>query len=152
MSSTTVKWSYSGLKQYLNCPKQYHEVKVLRNYDINVTEQMRYGTEVHSALEDYAAAQIPLAKNYLRYKPVMDELASIDGAHYNEYRMALTVDRLVCDFNDANYWVRGIADKIIVDKDLAYVIDYKTGSNRYPDPKQLQLMSLMLFVMCWNEL
>ena len=57
MSSTTVKWSYSGLKQYLNCPKQYHEVKVLRNYDINVTEQMRYGTEVHSALEDYAAAQ-----------------------------------------------------------------------------------------------
>ncbi len=146
MSSTTVKWSYSGLKQYLNCPKQYHEVKVLRNYDINVTEQMRYGTEVHSALEDYAAAQIPLAKNYLRYKPVMDELASIDGAHYNEYRMALTVDRLACDFNDANYWVRGIADKIIVDEDLAYVIDYKTGSNRYPDPKQLQLMSLMLFV------
>ena len=146
MSSTTVKWSYSGLKQYLNCPKQYHEVKVLQNYAINVTEQMRYGTEVHKALEDYAAEQVPLAKNYLRYKPVMDELAGIVGTHYNEYKMALTADRLVCDFNGANYWVRGIADKIIVDKDLAYVIDYKTGSNRYPDPKQLQLMALMLFV------
>jgi hypothetical protein len=30
-----IKWSFSGLKQYINCPKQYHEVKVLRNYEWN---------------------------------------------------------------------------------------------------------------------
>jgi len=27
----------------------------------------------------------------------------------------------------------------------AFIVDYKTGSNKYPDPKQLRLMSLMTF-------
>jgi hypothetical protein len=51
-------WSYSALKQYQNCPKQYYEIRVAKNYTI---------------------------------------------------------------------------------------IDYKTGSNKYPDPKQLKLMAIMLF-------
>jgi len=25
-------WSYSSLKQYQNCPKQYYEIRVLKNY------------------------------------------------------------------------------------------------------------------------
>ena len=49
-----------------------------------------------------------------------------------------------------NRWVRGIADLVIVDGDQAYIIDYKTGSNKYPDTKQLKLMSLMAFV-CFPE-
>jgi hypothetical protein len=32
-----------------------------------------------------------------------------------------------------------------VDGDAAFIVDYKTGSNKYPDPKQLQLMALMVF-------
>jgi hypothetical protein len=32
-----------------------------------------------------------------------------------------------------------------VDGDYAFIVDYKTGSNKYPDPKQLRLMSLMTF-------
>ena len=27
----------------------------------------------------------------------------------------------------------------------AFIVDYKTGSNKYPDPKQLKLMALMIF-------
>jgi hypothetical protein len=34
---------------------------------------------------------------------------------------------------------------LIVDGADAYIVDYKTGSNRYPDPKQLKLMALMTF-------
>ena len=143
---SSIKWSYSGLKDYLNCPKQYHEVKVLKNYTKSVTEQMRYGTEVHKALEDYAATSVPLPKNYLRFKDVMDTLADISGDHFNEHKMALTADKSPCSFDAPEYWVRGIADRIIIDEDLAHIIDYKTGSARYPDPKQLQLMALMTFV------
>ena len=29
--------------------------------------------------------------------------------------------------------------------DILFLVDYKTGSNRYPDPKQLKLMALMTF-------
>jgi hypothetical protein len=41
--------------------------------------------------------------------------------------------------------VRGIVDLLIVDEDYAFIVDYKTGSNKYPDPKQLKLMALMTF-------
>ena len=32
-----------------------------------------------------------------------------------------------------------------MDEDHAYIIDYKTGSDKYPDIKQLRLMALMVF-------
>ncbi len=87
----------------------------------------------------------PLAKNYLRFKPVVDSLINIKGEKLCEYEMALTYNREPCDFHDKNRWVRGIADLVIIDDDQAYVVDYKTGSNKYPDPKQLKLMAIMLF-------
>jgi hypothetical protein len=145
LMSGGLKWSFSGLKDYVNCPKQYHEVKVLKNYTKSMTEQMRYGTEVHKALEDYAALNKPLPKNYQRFKELMDALAEIPGEHFNEHKMALDKSKTPCGFDAAEYWVRGIADRLVVDGDQGYVIDYKTGSNRYPDTKQLQLMALLMF-------
>jgi hypothetical protein len=59
--------------------------------------------------------------------------------------MALTQDREPCAFDSDTRWVRGIVDLLIVDGADAYIVDYKTGSNRYPDPKQLKLMALMTY-------
>ena len=61
--------------------------------------------------------------------------------------MDLTHTKEPCDFHDENRWVRGIADLLIVDGTHAFVVDYKTGSKKYPDPKQLRLMSLMVFTL-----
>jgi len=141
----TIQWSYSSLKDYLTCPKQYYEVKVAQNYVKRETEQMLYGKEVHKALEDYVRDNTPLAKNYERFKPLLDALLDIPGRRYPEHEMALKPDRTPCGFHDTGRWVRGIADLIIIDGDTAYILDYKTGSNRYPDPKQLKLMALMVF-------
>ena len=43
--------------------------------------------------------------------------------------------------------MRGIADLLIVDEEslTAWVVDYKTGKDKYPDKEQLTLMSLMVF-------
>ena len=138
-------WSYSSLKQYQNCPKQYYEIKVAQNYTIIPSEKMIYGTEVHKALEDYVKDGKELASNYLRFKNSVDSLIAIPGVKYPEYEMALNKDRTVCDFADPKRWVRGIVDLLIVDNDYAFIVDYKTGSNKYPDPKQLRLMALMSF-------
>lgn len=138
-------WSFSSLKDFVNCPKQYHEVKVLKQFTKKVTHQMLYGTEVHKALEDYVRDGTPLAKNYERFKPVLDELIDIPGIKYPEHEMGLYRDKTACGFDDENRWVRGIVDLLIVDGKYAYIIDYKTGSNKYPDPKQLKLMALMTF-------
>lgn len=145
MELKDVKWSYSGMKDYLNCPHQFHEVKVLKKYTKAPTQQMLYGTEVHEALELYVKEGKPLAKNYERFQSQVQSLLDIEGTKYPEYEMALTVDRKPCGFSDENYWVRGIADLLIVDGEHGFIVDYKTGSARYPDRKQLQLMALMAF-------
>jgi len=137
-------WSFSSLKDFINCPKQYHEVKVLKRVEKSTTKQMLYGTEVHKACEDYVGEGKPLPKNYQRFKKMLDALAEISGTKYVEHKMALNKALDPCGF-DSGYWVRGIADLLIVDGDVAYVVDYKTGSNKYPDPKQLKLMGLMVF-------
>jgi len=138
-------WSYSALKEYENCPKKYYEIRVAQNYTVIPSEQMIYGTEVHKALEDYVKDGKELALNYLRFKPAADALIGIPGEKYPEYEMALFRDKTPCDFADSNRWVRGIVDLLIVDGDYAFIVDYKTGSSKYPDPKQLRLMSLMTF-------
>lgn len=140
-----VKWSFSGLKQYLNCPKQYHEVKVLRNYEISETPQIIYGKEVHKALEDYVRDGKELPANYKQFQKSLDVLLEINGVKYPEYKMALKYDRTPCDFDADDYWVRGIVDLLIVDGDTAYIVDYKTGNNKYADTKQLKLMALMTY-------
>ena len=106
---------------------------------------MIYGKEVHTALEEYVRDNKPLAKNYQRFKGMVDSLVNIKGDKYVEYEMALRFDKTPCDFHDEDRWVRGIADLVIVDGDCAFIVDYKTGSKKYPDPKQLRLMSLMAF-------
>lgn len=140
-----IKWSFSSLKDFVNCPKQYYEVKIKQNYTKKVTEQMLYGSAVHKAIEDYTKDGAPLAKNYQRFKDMVDPLLEIDGEKYPERKMALTKEKAPCDFDDENYWVRGIVDYLAISGDTAFIVDYKTGSARYPDPKQLKLMALMTF-------
>jgi len=138
-------WSYSSLKEYINCPRQYHEVKVLKNFTKRVTQEMTFGTEVHKYCEDYVGEGKPLPKNYEHFKPVLDELLAIPGTRYPEYKMALDAEGKPCSFGASDRWVRGIVDLLIVDNDQGYIVDYKTGSSKYPDPKQLKLMALMAF-------
>jgi hypothetical protein len=137
-------WSFSSLKDFVNCPRQYNEIKVLKNYTKRATEQMLYGTTVHKVCEDYVGEGKPLAKNYEHFKPVLDSLLEIPGLRLPEHKMALDEDGKACQYGKG-YKVRGIVDLLVVDGETAYIVDYKTGSNKYPDPKQLKLMALMTF-------
>jgi hypothetical protein len=139
-----ITWSFSSLKQYINCPKQYQQVKVLKRYETKPTQQMLYGTNVHTALENYAKDGTELPHNYQRFAPMVDPLLEIDGTRYPEHQMALDINRQPCAYGKG-YWVRGIVDLMIVSDDTAFIVDYKTGSDKYPDLKQLRLMALMTF-------
>lgn len=137
-------WSFSSLKDYTNCPRQYHEIKVLKRFTKGVTPEMTYGTAVHSACEDYVGKDTPLAKNYEQFRPALDALKEIPGTKYPEYKLALDTERNPCQYGKG-YWVRGIVDLLIVDGEHAFIVDYKTGSAKRPEPKQLKLMALMTF-------
>ena len=105
---------------------------------------MLYGTAVHKACEDYVNDGTPLPKNYDRYKTLLDIIKDIPGTKYAEHKMGLSLDRFASAYGKG-YWVRGIVDLLIVDGEEAVIIDYKTGSSKYPDVKQLKLMALMTF-------
>jgi hypothetical protein len=143
----TIKWSHSGLKDFEGCARRYHEVKILKNYPTPDTQQIKYGKELHKAAEDYVRDNVPLPEQFAFVKPTIDALLTKSGRRYPELEMALTEDLTPCGFKAPEVWVRGVADLVIVDDDnlSGWIVDYKTGNNKYPDVGQLELMSLMLF-------
>ena len=141
-----IKWSYSSLKQYKTCPRQYYELRVAKNFTPREGDDALYGKEVHRALEDYVRDGKPLPRLYGTFRRMVDPLLEIEGTRYCEHEMALTFDKQPCDFHAEDYWVRGIADLLVVSGDVGYIVDYKTGKPTYADPNQLKLMALMAFM------
>lgn len=144
---TKVVWSHSSLKDFEGCPRRYHEIKVLKNYKFQETEATRYGTQLHKAAEDYIQDGVALPPQFSFVKDTLDALNKKPGRKLVEYQMALTEKLQPCTWKSPDVWVRGIADLLIVNDDdlTAWVVDYKTGNNRYPDRDQLKLMSIMVF-------
>lgn len=142
-----IKWSHSSLKQFETCQRQYHEIKVLKKWPFEQHESALYGEQLHLAAELYVKDGTPIPPAFAFIKPTVDALLSKKGVKLPEYEMALSEDLEVCAWDSAAVWVRGIADLLIIDEEegIAWCIDYKTGSDRYPDKNQLDLMSLMIF-------
>jgi PD-(D/E)XK nuclease superfamily len=65
------------------------------------------------------------------------------GDKYYEYSFAFDVHGNKADPDDwTNKDFIGTADVLIVNNDKAMVLDYKTGSSLYPNPKQLERMAI----------
>jgi hypothetical protein len=144
---TQVTWSHSSLKDYEGCGRRYHVVRVLKKYPFQETEATRYGTQLHLAAEEYIRDSKPLPEQFSFIQDTLDALVAKPGRKLCEEKMALTAKLQPCDWRSKDAWVRGIADLLIVDDDnlTAWVVDYKTGNDKYPDRDQLRLMSLMVF-------
>lgn len=142
-------WSYSSLKAFKTCPKQYYEIRVAKNFSFPAeTDATRYGTEFHEAAEKYVRDGTDLPMHFSYVKGYLDTLRMLPGDKYCEYRMGLTKDLAPCDFFATDVWCRGVADLLVVNNDtgVARCVDYKTGkSAKYADPDQLELMALMIF-------
>jgi hypothetical protein len=148
MRVSAAPWSYSKLKAFETCPKQFYHVHVLKEVPFEQTEAIRYGSEFHKAAEDYVGEDTPLPKKFSFAEGALNSLRQRRGKKLTEKKMGLTKNLEPCGFYGDNVWFRGIADLIIVDVlgDMAWVIDYKTGkSSRYADKGQLELMALTVF-------
>jgi hypothetical protein len=142
-----VSWSHSALKDFEGCNKRYQEVKVLKNYKFEESEATRYGTAFHLAAEEYVRDGKPLHEHFAFAKATLDALIAKPGRKLCEYKMTLTKELKPCGWYDKDAWVRGMADLLIVDDDnlTCYVVDYKTGKDKYPDREQLKLMAMLVF-------
>lgn len=141
-----MKWSYSALDMYQQCPRKYHEIRVLKKYPKQQTDALMYGNDCHEAAEKYLNNSDPLPDKFKYIQSYLDVLAKIPGTRYCEYKMGLTKDLQPCGIFDKEGWWMGIADLVVIQGDIAYVVDYKTGkSSRYADYDQLEIMALALF-------
>ena len=139
-------WSFSRLKSFEQCPKQFYHMKIAKDYTEGETDAMRYGTEAHLVAEEYIRDGKPVPVKFAYMKDVLEALNRRRGNKTTEIKMGLTVDLEPCKFRAKDVWWRGIADLVITDGSTAWIVDYKTGkSAKYADKGQLELMALATF-------
>jgi len=139
-------WSYSRIKSFETCPKQFYHEKILKEYPYVETRAMKYGTEFHKVAEDFVRDGTPVPEEFRFTQKVLDNLAAREGTKHLELKMGLTIDLEPCAFFAKNVWFRGVVDYLSIDGGTARVVDYKTGkSAKYADPDQLELMALTVF-------
>ena len=144
-----IKWSYSSLSTFKQCPRKYYHTKVAKDVVEPMSQAMLYGNRVHKAAEEYVRDGKPIEEAFLYIKEFIDSiLDSFKGQVFCEQRLGLTVELKPCRFSDKDVWYRGIVDLLIIDGENkeALIVDYKTGKNaKYADTGQLELMALAVF-------
>lgn len=144
--SSAGAWSYSKIKSFENCPKQFYHTNVLKEFPFQDTTATIYGKEFHTACELFIRDGKALPPQFSFMEETMQRLAAMPGDKHCELKMGLTADLEPCDFFAKDVWFRGIADLIVIDGETARYVDYKTGkSSKYADTGQLQLMALAVF-------
>ena len=144
--SVNYTWSYSSLSLFMQCPRKYHRLRVVKDIVEPPQEHLIYGSAVHKAAEEYVRDGTPIPEKYGFIQEYLDPLKALPGDKLCEHEMGLTKDFEPCGFRDKNVWFRGIADLLIINGNKARIIDYKTSkSSRYADKKQLELLSLLTF-------
>jgi hypothetical protein len=139
-------WSYSSISTFKQCPRKYYRLKVVKDIKEPEAAHLLYGTAVHKAAEEYVRDGTPIPEKYAFIKPQLDSLIKIEGVKHCEIKMGLTKELDACEFFDPKVWWRGVADLLITNGEVAFLIDYKTGkSAQYADTKQLELLSLAVF-------
>ena len=141
----SIKWSYSSMSLFQQCPKKYYELRVVKSIVEPPSIQMRYGLDVHKVAEEYIRDGVPIPEKYGYLTEPLDKLKQLRGTVYCEHRMGLTKELEPCKFGAKDAWWRGIADLLVVHGKEARIVDYKTGKNTYADTKQLELLALATF-------
>lgn len=145
MVKKPVAWSHTSLTQFVNCPSQYHQVKVLKKYPFIETPETKWGNLVHKALENRLLAKTPLPGNMIQYEPLMLQLDKLPGKVAGEQQLAVRrANYEPVSWFDKDAWCRGIVDAMWIDGSTCYAVDYKTGKYK-ADNDQLALFAGLIF-------
>jgi hypothetical protein len=156
-------WSYSKYKAYDACPKRHYEVDLQKNY-VEDSEQLKWGNEVHKAIQLATEGKEPLPASMADYQCWVDEMRSgvFSGddlppwvRHLKDPECKVVVEQqysITKDFQPTqwfahNTWFRGICDAARFDPTMTVGLarDYKTGQIKH-DSRQLMLMAQCMFV------
>jgi hypothetical protein len=142
-------FSYSAIKDFQNCPRKYHETRILKKFKQAESEATLYGTEAHKAFELYIQDGTPLPERFSQFERFVEPLTKIKGEIKCELKLGITADFKPCAFFAKDVWFRGLPDYLALNHatGVARVVDFKTGkSARYADTSQLELMAAMIMI------
>jgi CRISPR/Cas system-associated exonuclease Cas4 (RecB family) len=138
-------WSYSRLNSFETCPKKFWHLSVKKDVFEAESEHMRYGKQVHKALELRIGKTRPLPLNLRYLEKYASKLASAKGEKVTEQQLAIDSQFEPCDWFSKQTWCRAIIDLAIISPPHAVVIDYKTGRIS-DDFTQLRLAGTLLML------
>lgn len=139
-------WSHSALDTFENCPKQYHETKVLKRWPFETSQEMQWGRNVHKHFENRLLHNTPLPTDLVMHEDFLASFQQLPGEIAGEEKVALNVRLESCAyFGDPDIWYRGQVDARKRFDRTSYILDHKTGKVKN-DYDQLKLFAIHEFL------
>lgn len=141
-------WSYSKLKNYDACPKKHYEVDIAKTYaetqDTDPDSPLNWGNRVHDTFKKVLLGQLVMPDEMKQFQHWVDRVLKGPGTLLVEQKYAITRQFQKTAYFAGDVWYRGIGDVVRLDRDLALVLDWKTGKI-LEDSVQLMLMAQCIF-------
>jgi hypothetical protein len=139
------------LKSFENCPHKGYRMYIAKDLPKPDSEAMRWGNEVHKALDKRVSAGFELPVTMQQYEPMaaaVVEKAQKIGSGKNvwigtEEKLGITASGKGTGFFDKDVWGRGAIDVLMVKEPVAVIVDWKTGKRR-EEPQELEVFALLL--------
>lgn len=144
---TKLAHSYSSIKMFENCPKNYFHQRIEKSVRDPGNAVTAYGERIHKSLELRISDNEALDRESSRYEPLIasiEKLALGADALTVEEEMTLNDKLEPTGWWDADAWLRSKIDVLVRDGAKAYMFDWKTGK-RKPDFDQLEMFAVQVF-------
>jgi hypothetical protein len=142
--------THTFYNNFENCPHKAYHIYIARTIPFEMTPEMKWGNEVHKALEqritmgtalpDTMKAAEPIAGTFHSFSKVIPVIC--------EYQLAMTQAGDPCDYGDYDKcFFRGKLDCVVMSTNRTdgWLVDWKTGNVR-EDPFELECQALLLKV------
>lgn len=140
-------WSYSKLKNFETCAKRMYEIDLCGNFKetLDPNGPLAWGNRVHDVFKAVLRDKQPIPDDLLELLgPWVDRVRRGPGELLVEQKYAITRQFQKTAYFAKDVWYRGIGDVVRIDRDLALVLDWKTGKI-LEDSVQLLLMAQCIF-------
>lgn len=117
-------WSYSALNSFQTCAKQYHEVKVLKNFSDN-NETNKWGDRVHKYMASALLEPTDPGTEFRMYDAVVERFRQMPGTCLVEQQLAINNAYESAQWFGQDVWCRGIVDALWIDGNVARAVDWK---------------------------
>ena len=136
--------SYSALKLYDNCPKQYEMQRISKVIKPSFGEASIYGNRIHEQLELRLKGEAILPDESAKYEVLAASFEAVAGELVAEQELVLTKELEPTTWWASDAWLRSKLDILILNGPDAIVADWKTGKRR-PDFFQMELFAIQVF-------